>query len=110
MTLTSNKKIEDIFEFQLYAAGLDSETQREYKFMDGRRWRFDFAFPQRKIAVEIQGGTWIGGRHVSGSGYEKDCEKYNTAVLNGWKVLKLTTNHVKSGVGLAWLEELLEVP
>lgn len=61
---------------------------REYRFHPVRRWRFDFACPGRKVAVEIEGGTWDFGRHNRGDGFAKDCEKYNTAVLLGWTVLR----------------------
>ena len=68
--------------------GLD--PVQEYGFHDKRRWRFDFAFPEEKIAVEIEGGTFGKSRHTTGTGYEKDCEKYNSAVLNGWRVFRFT--------------------
>jgi very-short-patch-repair endonuclease len=66
------------------------EPVREYKFHPTRRWKFDFAYPDQKIAIEVEGGTWISGRHSRGSGYQADCEKYNAAVLLGWKVLRFT--------------------
>ena len=62
----------------------------EHKFHATRRWRFDYAWPEKYLAVEIEGGTWVGGRHTRGVGYEKDCEKYNTAVSLGWRVLRFT--------------------
>lgn len=62
----------------------------EYRFHPIRRWRFDFADPALMIAVEIEGGTWVGGRHITGSGYAKDCEKYNTATALGWRVFRFT--------------------
>jgi very-short-patch-repair endonuclease len=43
------------------------------------------------LAVEVEGGMWTRGRHVRGEGYEGDCEKYNAAVLGGWRVLRFTT-------------------
>jgi very-short-patch-repair endonuclease len=55
-----------------------------------RKWRFDFAQPYLKIAFEVEGGTWTGGRHVNPIGYAKDCEKYNAAVRQGWSVFRLT--------------------
>ncbi len=70
---------------------------REYQFCKGRRWRFDFAFPEQMVAIEVEGGTWNGGRHTRGSGYEKDLEKYNAATALGWKVYRYTTAMVIRG-------------
>ena len=66
------------------------EPQREHKFHPTRRWRFDFAWPEKKVAVEIEGGVYIDGRHTRGKGYERDLEKYNAAVADGWKVFRFT--------------------
>ena len=81
--------------------------QREFRFHPERRWRFDFAWPDRKVAMEVEGGVWSGGRHTRGAGFEGDCEKYNIAVLAGWKVLRVTARHIKSGAALEWLESSL---
>lgn len=62
----------------------------EYKFHPARKWRFDFADPGSKVAIEIEGGIWQKGRHTTGSGYQADCEKYNAATMLGWKVIRLT--------------------
>lgn len=67
-----------------------AEPQREYRFHHERKWRFDFAYPDKLLAIEVEGGTWSGGRHTRGSGFEKDCEKYNAAALRGWRVLRFT--------------------
>lgn len=61
----------------------------ELRFHPKRRWRFDFANEYLKIAFEVEGGTWSGGRHVNPIGYMKDCEKYNMATKMGWKVFRL---------------------
>ena len=65
------------------------ELVREYQFAKPRRWRFDFAHLGTKTAIEIEGGTWTGGRHTRGSGFVKDAEKYNTAAELGWTVFRL---------------------
>lgn len=57
---------------------------REHRFHDTRRWRFDFAFPEARVAVEIEGR----GRHQTFAGFRADTEKYNTALLLGWRVLR----------------------
>jgi very-short-patch-repair endonuclease len=58
---------------------------REFYF---HRWRFDFAWPKLKVAVEIDGGTFTGGNHVRGVGYQRDCKKNNKAQLEGWVVMR----------------------
>ena len=53
-------------------------------------WRFDFAYPQYMIAVEVEGGVFSKGRHTRGVGYSNDREKYNHAQLLCWKVYGFT--------------------
>lgn len=65
--------------------------ESEYRFSNERMWRFDFAYPESKLAIEIEGGIWSGGRHTNPKGFEDDCEKYNTAALLGWYVLRIPT-------------------
>jgi len=82
------------------------EPEREYQFHPKRKWRFDFAWPGIKLAAECEGGTWNRGRHTRGSGFEKDCEKYNAAVLLGWRVLRFTNKMIASGEAIETLEEI----
>lgn len=70
------------------------EPEVEFRFHSRRRWRFDFAWPAQLVAVEIEGGVWSQGRHTRGSGFAKDCDKYNEAVIAGWKVLRFTAQHL----------------
>lgn len=63
---------------------------QEYQFHPTRKWRFDYAFPPYKVAVEIEGGVWIRGRHTRGKGYTEDIKKYNAAVVLGWRVIRMT--------------------
>lgn len=88
------------------------EPVREYRFAFElrRRWRFDLAWPAAMLAVEVDGGTWIGGRHTSGSGFEADCEKLNEALCLGWRVLRVTPRHVEDGRALAWVTRALVGP
>lgn len=75
----------------------------EYRFHETRRWRFDYAWPHRMVAFEIEGGTWKGGRHSTGAGYRADCIKYNTAAINGWTVIRATTDMVRDGTAFEHL-------
>ena len=58
-------------------------------FAPPRKYRFDLAWPDLKIACEVDGGTWISGRHNRGSSIAKDYEKLNLAVVNGRRVFVL---------------------
>lgn len=66
----------------------------EYRFST-RKWRFDWAFPDVKLAIEIEGGSGSNGRHTRPSGYADDCEKYNRATLNGWRLLRYTSEQIR---------------
>ncbi len=68
--------------------------EREYRFHPTRKWRFDFAWPEQRLAVEIDGGTWVRGRHVSGGGSHNDRDKRNAAQLAGWRVLAFDAGHL----------------
>ncbi len=72
--------------------------QRQVHFHDKRRWRFDFAFVDDRLAVEIQGGTWIKGGHNSGYGVTADYEKLRAAQRLGWRVLPYSTVDCKDMV------------
>lgn len=69
---------------------LGVECVKEYRFHKARRWRFDYALPLYKIAVEVEGGVWSRGRHVRPQGFLGDMQKYNTAALLGWRVFRTT--------------------
>lgn len=71
--------------------------QKEYKFHPTQNWRFDRAWPDLMLAAECEGGTWARGRHVRGSGFEADCEKYNEAAILGWRVLRFTGRMIQDG-------------
>lgn len=74
---------------------LGSEPISEYKFDTVRLWRFDFAFVKPKVAIEIDGGVFMKGRHVNGVGFTKDCYKLNRAIELGWRVLRYTPQMLK---------------
>jgi very-short-patch-repair endonuclease len=95
----------DRIELDFVALGLPDPV-REYRFHPPRRWRFDYCWPPAKIAVEIDGGTWVAGRHTSGAGYEKDAEKFNQAALDGWRVFHFTTKMVTDGRASGTLDML----
>ena len=102
----SSSALENLFAMQLDSAGLTGYI-REYKAIPGRRFRFDFAWRKERLLVEINGGTYSKGAHSTGTGINRDYEKGNLAVLNGWRVLSFDTKMVKSGAALEVVEQIL---
>lgn len=82
--------------------------EREFLFHPTRRWKIDFAWPDREIAVEIEGGTYSGGRHVRPEGFELDCEKYNALAERGWRLFRFTSKMVKDGRAIDQIGRVLE--
>ncbi len=76
--------------------GLDI-PEIEYKFAKdmGRHWRADFAWPDKKVLVEVDGGKYIRGRHQRPQGFEDDLEKMNAATILGWRVLRFTPDMLR---------------
>ena len=100
-------ELEALLLLQARAIGLP-EPVTQFKFHPVRRWRFDLAWPDDKLAVEVDGATWAQGRHTRGKGYEGDCEKTNAAVVMGWRVLRFTRQQVESGYAVETIGKALE--
>ena len=82
--------------FLLYWRALKGpQLEPEVQFHPDRKWRFDFAIRSIRVAIEIEGGTYCGGRHTRPEGFARDCEKYNAASMLGWTVLKLDRKMIK---------------
>lgn len=82
--------------------------KEEHRFHSTRKWRFDFAHEELKIAIEIEGAVWVRGRHTRGKGYLADMEKYNTAQSMGWRVFRYAPN--QTALLLADMERLVKTP
>ena len=80
----------------------DIDLHTEYRFTPPRRFRFDFAFLPSKIAIEINGGNWIHGRHTRASNLSNEYEKLNLATLNGWRVFVLSPEMINED----WLAKI----
>jgi len=78
---------------------------REYRFHATRKWRFDFAWPDLKVAIEIDGGAFAfgGGKHMQ----PRDFEKLNTAASLGWKVYRFSPDMIRKGSAIKFLLECL---
>ncbi len=96
----------EVFLRALEVRGLP-RPEREWKFEAKRRWRFDYAWPERMVALEVEGGVWTGGRHTRGAGFLKDMEKYNRAAVLGWRLLRVTPDKLVSFGTFEMLREIL---
>ncbi len=108
-------ELEDELARQLDLAKI--EYIREYQAIQGRRFKWDFYFPQdcwtiglptSPILLEIQGGIWIKGGHSTGTGIERDMEKLALATLNGFRTLQVGAKHIKNGQALKWVQEAVK--
>jgi len=95
--------LEDCLLAELIGAGVPAPV-REYPFGGiggGRKWRFDFCWPAARVALEVQGGGWVHGRHTQPKGFENDCEKASHAAACGWRLLLVTARMIEDGRALA---------
>jgi very-short-patch-repair endonuclease len=87
--MTPARRTFDPFVALCASRGLPEPTP-EYRFHATRRWRFDYAWPEHRVALEVDGGVWTGGRHTRGGGWHRDTEKLNAAASLGWRLLRCT--------------------
>jgi very-short-patch-repair endonuclease len=83
------------------------EPVREYRFHPLRKWAFDLCYPEHRLAVEIEGGVYVLGRHVRPKGYRNDCEKYSEAAVLGWRIIRVTPDMVESGLAVDLIRRAL---
>lgn len=102
----NRQETSDMFTRLVYSE-LRVECVKEYRFYKPRKWRFDYALPAYKIAVEVEGGVWTGGRHVNPRGFLNDMTKYNTATLLGWRVFRTTPDKLLTNETLLLLKNAI---
>jgi len=90
-----DKYIKDI---TIFLMSKQIASQLEFKFHPTRKWKFDLAIPSHNIAIEYEGINSAKSRHTTITGYTGDCEKYNAAVMNGWRVLRYTAMNIKNSI------------
>ena len=86
-----------------HLAELHIFASSEYRFCE-RKWRFDWASRELRIAFECNGGKWSGG-HRRGNAIDDENDKLNTATLMGWRVLQFTNEQIESGRAKEFLKE-----
>jgi hypothetical protein len=100
------------------ARGLPT-PEREWPVSNDRKFSFDWAWPEQKIALEIEGGIYGRGKpcpmckrkavgaHTSIERLKSDMEKYNLAAMLGWLVLRARPEQIDSGEAFNWLTCIL---
>ena len=118
-------KLEDDLYRQMWITGLPV-PEREYRFGAAaaggpgkglrarlleaglKDWRFDFAWPNLMLAVEVEGGAWVGGRHTRGKGFLEDLRKYQEAQTMGWTIYRTAGELIKSGEAVETVRQLIQ--
>jgi len=85
--------------WRVYGNGTKPATEYMFAASIGRRFRFDFAWIDAKVATEIDGGRWQshGGRHNT----DTDRDKLNIAAAMGWRVLRFSGAMLRDPEGCA---------
>lgn len=83
------------------------EPVAEFRFAPPRRWRLDFAWPAQRLALEVEGGVFIRGRHSRGAGMVTDMEKYNTLAVMGWRLVRVVPKQITNGEAALWVSRAL---
>jgi very-short-patch-repair endonuclease len=97
----------DLFQ-KLVKQTLGVDAEAEYRFAPPRRWRFDYALVEQRVAIEVEGGVWTRGRHTRGSGFVKDMEKYSEAAALGWLLIRTTPDNLISQTTLDLIRRAIE--
>ena len=110
----SKRNAEDELAYALSIAGEPfTAHERQYRYVPGRKFAADFAWPDARLLVEVQGGIYSGEAHGSISGIKADIERLNLATLNGYRLLRFIPPRAKDmdewiGETLATIEEALK--
>jgi hypothetical protein len=80
----------------------------EYRFAPPRKWRFDWAWPDHRVALEVEGGAFVRGRHNRPDGFVKDIEKYSEATARGWRLIRCTPAMLCTERTLGWITRTLQ--
>lgn len=108
-TQKPKENLEDILVKQLEKAGMPLPRRQctEPWKGTGRRFRGDLCYLSDRLIVEVDGGTWSGGRHTSGGGYRRDCVKRALATIAGYRYINATSDQVKDGTALRWIQAIM---
>lgn len=96
------------YRFAAHHVGLGKDLRKRLQAAGLKDYRFDAAWPAHKLAVEVEGGSWVNGRHTRGAGFRDDCWKYHHAMALGWTVYRCEESLIRGGQAVALVEKLLQ--
>ncbi|MFD1770869.1 hypothetical protein [Sphingobacterium suaedae] len=104
--LKNREKYQDPF-ITFVKMELKLDVWPEFYFSTERLYRFDYAIPEHKIAIEVNGGVWAKGKsgHSSGTGILRDYDKSNLAQSLGWRVIILVPKNLMTDESLKILRK-----
>ena len=97
------------FVLLLRASRVAVPTQ-EFRFWPGRKFAFDFAWPDQMVALESEGGAWSGGAHTRGAHFASDCLKYTEAAIRGWCVVRVLSGQLATDATVDLVRRALARP
>lgn len=107
MTRPSFNEAETLLGVHLQELGL--YFKQGYRYVPGRKFEADFAFPDRRLLIEVQGGIYSRAAHGSITGILADNERLNLATLNGWGMFRFTPDQVKDGTAIETIRKALGI-
>jgi very-short-patch-repair endonuclease len=85
------------------------EPEAEQRLIPGRKFACDLVWEAARVVCEVQGGSFVAGRHSRGVGQLRDFEKLNLLTLGGWRVLQVSPRQVTDGTLQRLLAEAFRV-
>lgn len=95
------------YPFAAMEVGRGRGVKQRLRLAGLRNWRFDFAWPPQRLAVEVEGGAYSYGRHTRGRGFSDDLRKYHHALRLGWVVYRCDPDMIRSGVVVGVIQDIL---
>jgi very-short-patch-repair endonuclease len=94
-------EIEALMDEQLRDYGLPP-YERQHAPLEDRKFRIDFAWPDRMIGLEVDGAV----HRIKGS-FKQSFERNYQLMLLGWTVLHVGGDEVRKGIAIQWIQNIL---
>jgi hypothetical protein len=106
--MSKQSHLELLFDAQIEEAELPPADEENYVIPGSpKRWQYDRVWLSYRVIVEIEGGVFTQGRHTRGMGFVKDCNKYNWATSQGWKLYRFTVWHLNNDLVVPFMRKVL---